>query len=454
MNVLRRVSALICPFFAAAGLLFAPPAGAQEQKPGRAVILISIDGLRPDYVFDADRYALRIPNLRRFLKDGAYSSGVRGVVPTVTYPSHTTLLTGVAPSRHGISANTTFDPLRKNHGGWYWYAEDIKTPTLWDAAAAAGLVTLNVHWPVSVAARIRYNLPQYWRAGTADDRKLQRVLSTPGLVDELEKELGPYAEGIAEDVASDEVRAKFGARLIETKRPDFATIYLTALDHEQHASGPFSAESIATLERIDGALGRIFAAVENTYGGQALICVVSDHGFVRTEKAVHLSTALRREDLIQVDAKDQIQSWSASVWNAGGSAAIVLRDPKDTATQARVAALLGKLASDPANGIDRVISGDELHAHGGFPEASFLVALRPGYLAGDDLTGELIKPTATRGMHGYWPDVADMNSSFFAMGPGIPPAHALGPIDMRDIAPTLAKLLGVGLPSAEGKPLF
>jgi predicted AlkP superfamily pyrophosphatase or phosphodiesterase len=91
--------------------------------------VISIDGLRPDYVTAADSYQAKIPHLRRFLKDGAFADGVEGVIPTVTYPSHTTLITGVWPAVHGILANTTFDPRRENQGGWYWYMRDV-APTL------------------------------------------------------------------------------------------------------------------------------------------------------------------------------------------------------------------------------------------------------------------------------------------------------------------------------------
>src|SRR5229473_1394187 len=100
-----------------------------QEKPAPILLMISIDGLRPDYVTAADAHGAKVPNLRRFLKDGTYAEGVIGVVPTVTYPSHTTLVTGVWPAKHGIFANTTFDPLQKNHQGWYWYAEDIRVPT-------------------------------------------------------------------------------------------------------------------------------------------------------------------------------------------------------------------------------------------------------------------------------------------------------------------------------------
>ena len=464
MKVLRGNSVLLVLIFAmVCCLVFAPPSVTQEKHSRPAVILISIDGLKPEYVLDADAHGLKIPALRWLLSEGTHSTGVRGVVPTVTYPSHTTLITGAAPARHGIYANTTFDPLQKNFSGWYWYAEDIKVPTLWDAAVEAGLATANVHWPVSVSARITWNLPQYWRAGTPDDRKLLRVLATPGLLEQLEKELGPYADGIDETITGDENRARFAARLIELKHPDFATIYLTALDHEQHASGPFSAQSNATLERIDAALAKILDSVRKTYGERAVICVVSDHGFVATEKALHLGVAFRNAGLIEVTgsgdpasapSKEQMKSWKAIPWGAGGSAAIMLHDKNDAATRAKVADLLAKLAGEPANGIARIVSAEELHARGGFPEADFLVALRPGFITGENLSGVLVTASTIKGMHGYWPDFPEMNASFFVAGPGIPAAHSLGPIDMRAIAPTLAQLLAVHLGATEVKSVL
>jgi predicted AlkP superfamily pyrophosphatase or phosphodiesterase len=454
MNLLRRIFGVLSLWLALlCGFTLTPFAIAQEQTRRSPVVLISIDGLKPEYVLDADAHGLKIPNLRRFLKDGAYSTAVHGVVPTVTYPSHTTLVTGVSPAKHGIYSNTTFDPLHKNYGGWYWYAEDIKAPALWDAAADAGLTTANVHWPVTVSARIKWNLPQYWRAGTSEDRKLLRVLATPGLLDALEKDLGPYADGINEEIDGDENRAKFASRLMETKRPDFMLIYLTALDTEEHASGPFSAKSNATLERIDGALGEILDSVKRTYGARAIVCLVSDHGFVAAEKSLNLGVAFRNAGLIEFDEKENVKSWKAMIWGAGGSAAIVLKDAQDSQTKQKVAELLAKTAADPANGIERIVSEDELRTRGGFPGASFLVALKPGFVTGERASGELVTVSGSKGMHGYWPDFPVMYSSFFILGPGISAGQSLGNIDMRAIAPTLAHFLGVELPASEVSPL-
>ena len=136
----------------------AVPAAAKSGG-GEPVLLISIDGLRPGDVIEAEQRGLKLPNLRRFLREGAYATGVTGNLPTITYPSHTTLMTGVAPARHGIVGNTTFDPKQINYGGWFWYAEDVHAPTLWDAAHAAGMTTANVHWPVSVGVKaLTWNL--------------------------------------------------------------------------------------------------------------------------------------------------------------------------------------------------------------------------------------------------------------------------------------------------------
>jgi predicted AlkP superfamily pyrophosphatase or phosphodiesterase len=164
------------------------------------VLMISIDGLRPADVLEAEQRGLKIPTLRALVAHGAYATDVVNVIPTVTYPNHTTLITGVRPDVHGIDNNVAFDPLFKNLDGWEWYAEDIKVPTLWDAVHDHGGVVASIGWPVSVGARaIDDNVPEYWRARTPDDIKLLRTLCTPGLVPELEKASGTPLSAIGSD---------------------------------------------------------------------------------------------------------------------------------------------------------------------------------------------------------------------------------------------------------------
>jgi predicted AlkP superfamily pyrophosphatase or phosphodiesterase len=265
-----------------AALLATGARGAAQEKTAPLLVVISVDGLRPDYITEADQHGAKVPHLRRFLKEGTYADGVTGVLPTVTYPSHTTLVTGVWPAKHGIWGNTTFDPLQKNYQGWYWYAEDIRVPTLWDAAAAAGRTTASVQWPVTAGAKVTWNIPEFWRAGTPEDGKLLRLLATPGLLAEAKAAIGEeYRGGIDTSVEADEVRGKFAVWILENKQPGLLTVHLSSLDHIEHETQPFSSQAIAVLEKLDEVIGKIREEAEHRAPRSAFVAVVSDHCFQR-----------------------------------------------------------------------------------------------------------------------------------------------------------------------------
>ena len=422
------------------GCLLFTGAQNRERPP---LVLISIDGLMPETVLEADKYGLKIPNLRRILAEGAHATGVTGVLPTVTFPSHTTMVTGVSPARHGIVANTPLDPLGKNSGGWYWYAEDIKEKTLWKAVAETGARTASVDWPATVAGPIDYNIVQYWRTSTPDDLKLIRALSTPGLLAEAESAVGAYPGGNDYSIAADHQRTKFNVWMLQNRKPQFLTSYLSGLDTVQHESGPHSRESLAAIEEIDQLVGQIRAAAEASGNGQAIICIVSDHGFARTDKEVHLNAALAGAGLIEVDAAGTVKSWKAYAWNSGGLAAVMI-DGND-----RESVRIAENAVRSLEGVHRIVGNpSEL---GGYPKAAFVVALKLGYRTGNELKGPVNRTGRVGGTHGYLPELPEMNSSFYIAGPEIAAGRNLGRIDMRDIAPTIASLLGVSLPAAEGR---
>ncbi|MEP7349680.1 MAG: ectonucleotide pyrophosphatase/phosphodiesterase [Sphingorhabdus sp.] len=432
-------------------LLSALPGAALAES----VLLISIDGLQPADVIEAEKRGIDIPNLKRFVAEGTYASGVKGVLPTVTYPSHATLLTGASPSKHGIIGNTSFDPMQINQNGWYWYASDFKVPTLWDAVAKGGMTTANVHWPVSVKAdAIKWNIPQIWRTGHADDAKLMKALATPGLIESLESGLGDYAPGIDESIEGDENRGRFAVALIHRKKADFATVYLTALDHEQHGEGPDTKAAHAVLKRIDAIVGNLVAAQMKAHP-DAVVAIVSDHGFSKVDTEVNLHRAFIDEGLIVLDTDGKIKSWEASPWNSGGSSAIMLARPDDATLKNRVAALLRKLDADPKNSIAAIAEPAEIRAMGGNSQASFFVSFQPNAYAGGfkGKDAPLVGPSGSKGMHGFFPGSPLMRSSFMMMGKGVAKGRNLGEIDMRSIAPTLAKIMGVALPDAELPPI-
>ena len=437
--------------FALAGLC-APPDGA-------GLLLISIDGLHPDYVIHADRYGLKIPNLRRIMRDGSHASGVRGVLPTVTYPTHTTMLTGVAPAKHGIYSNQTFDPTQTNLGGWYWYSEDVQAPTLWQAASKAGYVVGSVAWPVSVSAPgVQFLIPEYWRAMTTeDDVKLLRALSSPGLLSELEKVHGKYIIDLDNAIPGDWMRTRYANSIIREKRANVLTLHLASLDHIEHDTGPGSAKAFAALEEMDKMVATLEGSMRSV-ARNAAVCIVSDHGMARVDHELNLNVAFVKASLItpaeKKTARDSaISSWKALPWSAAGSAAIVLHDSNDQATITAVRKLLDELAADPANGIAAVLDRKEIAEMGGSPRAVFWVDMKPGFTVGSAMSGPLTRALAVRGTHGYAPSHPEMRASFFITGPRIRKGLDLGEIETRSFAPTLARILSLSFPTADLKPL-
>src|SRR5260370_41907411 len=152
---------------------------------------------------------------------------------------------------------------------------------------------------------------------------------------------------MVEKVTDDEARARFVQRLLEAKRPDFITVYLTGLDTEEHKSGPFSAPSNEVLERLDAVVGTLRAAAQRMAPRRATVCVVSDHGFAAVEHDVNLYTAFREAGLFTADDANKILSWKAVPWLAGGTPGVLVADPGDAGGRGGVATLLHPLAADP-----------------------------------------------------------------------------------------------------------
>jgi predicted AlkP superfamily pyrophosphatase or phosphodiesterase len=438
------------------GLAALALAAAAVPAQAEPVLMISIDGLRPLDVIEAEKRGLKLPNLTRFLREGSYATGVRGVLPTVTYPSHATLITGVSPARHGIVGNTTFDPLLINRDGWFWYASDYKAQTLWQAARRGGVKVGNIHWPVSVGAEgITWNLPQIWRTGHGDDAKLLTALASPGLVAALERETGEtYPQGIDESIEADEGRGRFAVQLIARRKPGFVTVYFAALDHHEHESGAGSAAAHAALERLDAVVGKLVAAQFKAHRN-GVVVVVSDHGFEPVSRQTSLFRAFIDAGLIELDAAGKIRTWQAMPWTEGGAVAVVLARKNDATLAARVRSVLEELKANPESGIERIADREAVAALGGNPEASFYLNFHPGWSAADfgAGAGRLFEPTTIRGTHGYFPLTPSLHSTFMVMGKGVAKGKALGEIDMRAIAPTVARILKVKFEGAEAPPL-
>lgn len=422
------------------------PLGADQPRP--RLVVISIDGMMPSRYMSAG--PARLPTLRRLMREGVYAEGVVGVMPSSTYPSHTTLITGVPPAVHGIYDNRIPDPEGQANGAWYWYSREIKVQTLPTTAHARGLRVAAVSWPVSVGLDIDYNVPEFWRSNHPETITLLRALSTPrNIIDAAEIWRGKPFEW----PQTDKHRTDFAKFLIRTYQPELVMVHLVETDSAQHDYGPGSDEALQAHERVDGYVGEILDALKDAGLAETTnVAIVSDHGFLPISKQLQLNTAFKDAGLLTVDARGSITAWQAYAHPSGGSAYIYLKDGHDAALASRVHELLQKLQADPANGIRTLFTKEELASIGSHPDASFAVDMADGYYAGAG-TAELLGVPGSKGGHGFDPTRPALHASFIASGPAFTRRGSVGIVRMTQIAPTLARVLGVGLAPEADKAL-
>ena len=445
MKLTRTVGFIV---LAAAAVLIVRTSPLAQQPPARHVVMISIDGLKPATYTAAG--PSKVPTLRKLAQEGTFADAVIGVTPTVTYPSHTTMISGVLPAVHGIYNNLILDPEGTSNSSWYWYARDVKVPTLPVVVKARGLTTAAVSWPVTADADIDYLMPEF--GGVTRNPKwldLMRALSRPRLLlDDYEAQGRPIAWPMTDDD-----RTGLAAFIIRKYRPNLMMLHIFGTDDAQHKFGPGTPEALASIEVADGHVAQMIKAVADAgLQDSTDVVVLSDHGFLGIEKQLQLNHAFKREGLLKVDEAGKVVSWDAYFYGAGGSGFIMLKNPDDAALRDRVASLLKTLAADPANGILTVWTQDDLRKAGAEPRASFGVDLRDGFYSGlgHDV---LVATPASKGGHGFAPTRPDLYASLIMRGPDVPKSGSLGTVRMTQIGPTIASWFGMKLSPQADQPL-
>jgi predicted AlkP superfamily pyrophosphatase or phosphodiesterase len=408
--------------------------------------MISIDGLVPEYYTSPAKFGLKIPNLTKARLGGAFADGIEGIYPTSTYPAHTTMVTGARPVIHGIYQNRIFDaPTAPQTKEWFWFADAIKCETLWSAARKAGLSTGNVGWPVTVKADIDYSVPEIFDPHEPTSSKRTLEYSTPGL-------LAKAAAGGNSDSSIDGRRTAASEYIITTYKPNLMLIHLIGLDDAQHKFGPRTPEAFAATERVDEYLGRIIEATRRAgIFNSTTFFIVSDHGFVPVTKKFEVNVVLVKEKLITLDGSGKAIDWKAAAWNNSGSCSIMLKDPNDKETAAKVIQVFTRWAGKPNSPIYRIISRADADRLGAVPPAAIMLDAASGYTFGDELTGPEIHDSPDyRGTHGHLPSRAELRSSLIVFGEQARLGSHVSIARMLDIGPTAGAVLGLPLSNAEG----
>ena len=384
--------------------------------------MISLDAVAKP---DAGRL-FSLPALSDLRKSGAFSSDVKTIYPTLTYPIHASLLTGCYPSLHGIPHNQPFQPDQKPvMRAWYWEISQIRVKTLHEAAHEKGLDVASILWPVTGKnPYTRRNFPEVLPLPGESALKKMLAYSTPLWVLWMEARFGKTRKSIRQPDL-DDYAALLCEKLYSSRRPpDVLTVHLVDCDAMRHRFGAESPEAYAAMERLDRRVGRIVNAVKKAgLYNDTLFCIVSDHGQQDAPHGVLLDQKLRTA----CGARAQ----------SLGMGAYIFGDDLEGAQKALK-------ENRAAWGIGKILEAPELKAVHAPLEVRLAVDALPGHCFIDE-TEE------TRGEHGFYLDAPQARTLLCLSGPGVKKGAALSNIDLVDIAPTLAWRLGLSLPEAQGK---
>jgi len=412
------------------------------------VMVVSVDGLRPSLYRAPERRA-HFPALLSLEKAGASAEAVESVYPTTTYPAHATIVTGLAPATHGIYSHlASLDPTEKARP-WCWFARALRAPALWDVARVSGRKTAALSWPVSAGAAIDFNIPEIWDPALPDplsDFSTAARHSTPGLFSEVAEVLGPLL-GKADP---DQLRAEATLHLWNRYRPDMLLVHFVYYDHQAHAFGPESPQAVAALEATDQQIARLREAL----GATATLVVLSDHGFVPVEKEAAPLSVFVEQGLFARGADGSLALRRLGAVHAGGSFAVYWLEKPSADDRRRLATALQQLRDSGA--VREVVDRPKLSALGADPDAELMLDAAPGFYFSDRLEGPAVRDSMKdHGTHGHLPSVAGMEAMFIAAGQGIRPRKNLGRISLRQIAPTLGRVMGLphNILAPEEKPL-
>jgi len=430
-------------------LLVAPAVAADhQQRLTDHVVLISLDGLRPEFYLE-ERWPA--PVLQQMRREGAHAEAVKSVFPSVTYPAHTTIITGRMPIDHGISYNSPFEPQGET-GRWYWEEEHILVPTLWDAARAAGLQTASIFWPVSVGAPVDWNVPEIWPLDWEVDEFTDplRRLSTPdGLVEELEREATGRLSSLNFSFGQlnlDDKSSEMAAYLLATYKPNLLTVHLIGVDHFQHEEGRQGPMIPRALAALDRGIARIVEAAEQAkILDQTTFLITGDHGFIDLQTEVAPNVWLVESGLRA--ASPDRGDWRATVHNTSAAGFVFLADDKDQKTLAEVRRILDAQPAE-VRALFEVLERQDLDRLETAPDAALGLAPVPGAYISSGYEPPAVRP-ADGASHGFMPDIPEVYTGFVAWGAGIQPGVAVSMMGLEQIAPLVSSLLGLELTGAE-----
>ncbi len=442
------------------GLLLALlPVRSAAANSDRHVVLITLDGF-PAYLWRD--VTIPLPHLRRLAAEGVVADAMTISNPAITWPNHTTLVTGVTPRRHGVLFNGLV--TRQGPGKptkiepWADKKILVRVPTVYDAVFHAGLTTAEIDWvAITRPGTINWSFAEIADPSAVLPREM--VAAGVATAEEILAAAGQAPDGKKMNAATrDALWTRAAAFVFTQHQPNLLLFHPLNTDGQHHRYGPGSPESIAALKLADGFVGELVHAIDASgFRAQTTIMVTTDHGFKKVDRYIYANVALKQAGLLRT-AGAGIAQCDAYAGTQGGIAFIYITDP------ARRAELLPKLKELFARveGVAEVLDAATAAPVLGLPTPAENEAMgelilypKPGYAFTGAATGDIVNGPSVNygGTHGYSASDPELDGIFLAQGAGIRRGVKLDRVRNLDVAPTIARLLGVALPDTDGQPM-
>lgn len=398
-----------------------------------------------------------MPHFGPFLKDAAVV-GIEPIFPAVTYPCHTSILTGCTVKKHGIVS------CEKIYRGgyfdmpWYREKEEVLVPTLLDLAREQGLTTCSLAWPVSGGADYDLNMPMYVPyeyTGWEPEKYLEGKASAE-LMDRYFYKHGRYIKG--PDRSLDLLTMALALDILEDyPQPDIMLVKMCDLDGYRHELGVHHPRVSEQLRKHDQEFGSLLEALrrKGTLEDTNII-ILGDHGMTDYQDICHLNVLLRKNGFIRVNEEGKIESFDALIHSCGLAAYVEMANPEDREMHEKVRAFLESLKDDPEIMLDYVLDKEEADRLFGVDAFEFYIESKLPISFGNEYAPDSIwgsqqglRDRNYGGDHGGSPKREEI-TVFLAKGPNVRPVHLQHRHSMVDEAPTMARMLGFTMEDVDG----
>lgn len=399
-----------------------------------------------------------LPHFGKLIQKSSYSKEVKTIYPSLTYPAHTSIITGMKPINHKIINNIKIQPQRCTKSDWFWKKSEIKADTLFDVAKRNKLVCSSILWPVSCKANIKYNMPEVF-----SNRKWQNQILVSALNGSvkyqasLNGKFSSLRDGLKQPNLDNYAMSCFLHTLTEYE-PDIMFLHLTDVDTNRHHHGYSSKEAEYALRRHDLRLGDVLSKLEVLDSlNDACIVLLGDHSMKDTHSVIKLNKLFKDKLWLTPDKKNNfIENYEVYCNFCDGSAYIYIKDKENKSLLTKVIKEIENLSKENDNCIKTIYTPDKAQEMGFDKDCSLMLEASDGYYFVNDFDGDIIEKVNDKydkATHGYHPSAYDNGTFFMVCDSKVKQNFEIGPMNITDIAPTIAKLMNDALVDTDGKVL-